>query len=292
MNDQKQFQKMNTWILFIKIALVFLSLFLVAFLIELSSININFELLEIWFHLSFHSIVILLLLRSFKKYNIRAKYVFGNLSIGEESWLSLIGIKVLLLVFSLLAVISLISVAGFIDPNIYKQITEEPSASIYGESYVFSTFLISLTIGPMMEELLFRGYLFSKWGERIGVTKAMIFSSLLFAFIHFNSGFISHFVSGLFFTMVYLKTNKLILPILLHSFHNLIVGITFFILPETEPVIEGEWLVEIIQELQFVLNILTLLFILLIPFVWYVLYRYFKNASTAIPYYVNQNRNT
>lgn len=49
---------------------------------------------------------------------------------------------------------------------------------------------------------------------------------------------------------------------------------------------------ETIQELQFILNILTLLFILLIPIVWYVLYRYFKGVSKTVPYYVNQNRNT
>lgn len=104
---------------------------------------------------------------------------------------------------------------------------KEDSLFVLGGLAVFASI-----IGPIVEEILFRGILFpavkKKWGTRVG----LISTSLFFALIHFNLfQFIPIFGLGLILTFLYEKTGNLVPSITLHAMNNTVsVVLTFTLL--------------------------------------------------------------
>jgi membrane protease YdiL (CAAX protease family) len=82
--------------------------------------------------------------------------------------------------------------------------------------------ILTVDIVPAIaEETLFRGVFLNNLTRHYGVLKALIVISVLFAFIHVNpSVIVSIFLLGLILGYVYLKTENLIYPIMLHFFYN------------------------------------------------------------------------
>ncbi len=79
-----------------------------------------------------------------------------------------------------------------------------------------------VVVGPVFEELLFRGWLLGSLRESWGDSKALVFSSVLFALIHGDPWATpALFVLGMVFGGVYLKTGSLFGSILLHGMWNL-----------------------------------------------------------------------
>ncbi|CAM5219132.1 hypothetical protein UACE39S_03226 [Ureibacillus acetophenoni] len=233
--------------------------------------------------------ILFILIHSFKKYHISIRNLFGSLSISNVYWLKLITIQLLITIFGVFSITTIFMVVGLSNSEFLKSFLTELDLSSTENNFLYSIlfYILSITLTPVMEELLFRGYLFNKWGANQGVVKAMIFSSLLFSLLHFNSGFITHFFNGIFYCLVYLKTKKLILPILLHAFNNFVAGAVIF-LPADNTTYEVDKLLESIKEMQFVLNVGTVLFIILIPIVCYILYQYYKGATLITPYQKNK----
>ncbi len=76
-------------------------------------------------------------------------------------------------------------------------------------------------IAPIVEEILFRGFLLNRWCQKYGTGKAVFFSSLIFAGFHFD--IIGGFVFGAVLSLIYLRTKTLVGPILVHISNNTIV---------------------------------------------------------------------
>lgn len=74
--------------------------------------------------------------------------------------------------------------------------------------YFFRILVVSTSAG-FCEEFFFRGFLQPIFSERLGITKGLLLTSFLFAFMHFDlSIFIGIFLLGLFFGyLVYLTKN-------------------------------------------------------------------------------------
>ncbi len=87
---------------------------------------------------------------------------------------------------------------------------------------VLSWMLVLITvIGPVAEELFFRGLLYGWLRTRIGVVRGLGLSALLFAGLHGNAiVFFPIFFLGLLFGWVYERTGSLIAPVAIHVFHN------------------------------------------------------------------------
>jgi membrane protease YdiL (CAAX protease family) len=83
--------------------------------------------------------------------------------------------------------------------------------------------LVLCLLGPFVEELTFRGLLLPAWASRSGRRWALFWSSVCFAVLHRDLGgaFVFGFVTGL----VFLRTNGLALPILIHASYNTIVSV-------------------------------------------------------------------
>ena len=105
---------------------------------------------------------------------------------------------------------------------------EDPVVLIWthGDHYPIANllnFLFLILIGPFIEELFFRGLLLASWASRWGPTRAVIFSSLLFAVLHLE--ILGSFIFGVVVSLTFLKTGSLWLPFIIHVTNNALVWI-------------------------------------------------------------------
>jgi len=78
-------------------------------------------------------------------------------------------------------------------------------------------------IGPVCEEIFFRGIILEGFAKKYDPTKAIIFSALIFGLIHLQPlQVIGAFFAGLILGWIYLKTKSLWVVIALHVINNFI----------------------------------------------------------------------
>lgn len=83
------------------------------------------------------------------------------------------------------------------------------------------TLLLVAVVGPVAEEIFFRGFVLTGLLRRFGVARALLLSSLLFGAFHIDPGAILlTFMLGLVLGWVYLKTGSIWPAIFAHSLHN------------------------------------------------------------------------
>ncbi len=99
-----------------------------------------------------------------------------------------------------------------------------------GKPLIVYSILLATVIGPIFEEIFFRGFCYKILKHRFGVKTAMISSSAFFALIHENSfAFWPIFVLGMILCYIYEKRQSLLAPMVLHVTHNLIFIYYFFL---------------------------------------------------------------
>ena len=81
---------------------------------------------------------------------------------------------------------------------------------------------VVVLIAPLLEEMIFRGFFQRILEYRLkDVTKAVLFSALTFAVVHFNPWWVVQiYLIGLFFGYVAWRTNSIWIPFLLHALNN------------------------------------------------------------------------
>ncbi len=133
-----------------------------------------------------------------------------------------------------IGIFTLFSLAGTL--NYFELLVEKLGKSASVLSYEMNTVwkyiisLISLAVLPAIcEELLFRGVIVNSLKSK-GYMFAIFISAFMFAIFHFSlSQLIYPFCFGIILSVVYLKTNNLLFPILLHFANNaLSVSIQYF----------------------------------------------------------------
>ena len=94
----------------------------------------------------------------------------------------------------------------------------------------FEPFMLigTVIIGPIFEEIFYRGLLYNKLKEISNAFIAVFISSILFAFLHmpgygFNIKMFSLVLDGILLTYCYEKTNNIYVPILVHSINNFFI---------------------------------------------------------------------
>ena len=135
-------------------------------------------------------------------------------------------------------------------------------------------FMIFIVVGaaPVVEELIFRGVLVSRWGVKWGVRAGIVVSAVAFGFLHANVigiGFV-----GLVAAILYFQTRTLIVPIVFHATNNAVATVGMY-LPggsDTSGVMVGDgWLG------------FLLVFVSLPVLIWY-LWRFWPARDAVIPY--------
>ncbi|AGB41871.1 CAAX amino terminal protease family [Halobacteroides halobius DSM 5150] len=165
----------------------------------------------------FYGGILFLIISKLYKSDIQIKKVIGNLSKKNEL-VKIFSITITLVIFSVGSLLSSLYFFNILFPSIINKIigfiNEIPSNNITLD-IIRSVFLV-----PIVEEVLFRYLLLGKMTIKLGIKKSIIISSIIFSILHIN--FIGSFVFAVVLSLVYLKTGKLILPILIHSFNNVI----------------------------------------------------------------------
>lgn len=95
--------------------------------------------------------------------------------------------------------------------------------------FMFSVFL-GMVIGPIFEEIFFRGFCYPVLKGKVGKFWAVVVTSAVFAGIH-NSGFAFWpiFILGVALTCLYEARKTLVSPIVMHIFHNTVFISYFFL---------------------------------------------------------------
>ncbi len=112
------------------------------------------------------------------------------------------------------------------EPQTIVQIYLKSSSDNY---LLYFTLFVAL-VGPVIEEIFFRGFTYTAFRHRWGVKWALVGSSGLFALMHLDLiTFFPIFVLGIFLAYLYEKTGSLVPSMVVHVTHNfLMVSATLF----------------------------------------------------------------
>jgi membrane protease YdiL (CAAX protease family) len=81
---------------------------------------------------------------------------------------------------------------------------------------------LAVSIGPIAEEILFRGVLYRLWERQWGWVAGALLSSTVFAIVHPNN-LIQAFLSAVLYACLYRRTGSLWASILCHFLYNLAI---------------------------------------------------------------------
>jgi uncharacterized protein len=218
---------------------------------------------------------------------LKLQYLVGNLR-PSYRWLSLLGLAIIFLVFSLGAALlsfhGLSLVAPEFHQSLMKSLLDQESqvsvVPIINECWQIINYVV---IAPITEEFIFRGVLLHRLATKWNLTTAIWMSSIIFGMLHPNPIGIS--VVGIAWALLYLKTKTLVVPIIAHCMNNTIVVMIDFLSTwaEVKPnspstISDNEW-------------ITGLLFVAIsLPFVVHFIYRRFPRQDQPLPYLANQAR--
>lgn len=91
--------------------------------------------------------------------------------------------------------------------------------------------VVAAIIAPIVEELLFRGFVYPAFRQAFGVALAIVFNGLVFALVHFDTFlFVPLAIIGFALAWLFEKNNALGPPILLHAINNLVsIGTLYYL---------------------------------------------------------------
>lgn len=86
------------------------------------------------------------------------------------------------------------------------------------------TFVLTVVLAPIVEEVIFRGVLLGAIAKRFGVIAGILVSSLLFTLVHLDPlQMLSAFPLGVYLAIMYYKTGSIYPGIILHASWNLFI---------------------------------------------------------------------
>jgi len=157
---------------------------------------------------------------------ISARNFLKNVLYGVIGYIALI--PVLILILSIIMVI--INMTKYIPA---KQPVVELFLKEKGAAFLTYSSLFAAIVGPVIEELFFRGFLYGALKKYIGIFWAMTATAILFAALHAHPvGFFPIVALGLLLAYIYEKTGTLVSSITIHMIHNLIMVLLVFLVKQ------------------------------------------------------------
>ena len=280
----------NNW--HIKSRYLFL-IFILSFIISIGIWSILFSdsfsddmapLSDVLFGYVWYGILFYLIYLFSKKASVDWRVLAGNFSI--EFFTS----KYILIVLPLMA----ISIAGVFlfyyplsiwFPDLVKYLLIDNEIKLIwleGENYKLAnllSFFNVVIIVPIIEEIFFRGFLLTSMANKWGIKKAIVISSIFFGIGH--ADLIGATLFGFVLSVIYLKTNSLFAPIIIHIANNTTAFIVYYLYIYSDNTVytisdfQGDWWIGLIA--------------LMIGLPWFI-YFYRKEYSKqylSIPYFQN-----
>ncbi len=105
------------------------------------------------------------------------------------------------------------------------------SSVLQGSSLIFLFFLLRFTVGPLCEEVVFRGLFFVAFRKYANLFWAILSSACLFSILHldFFPTMISSFMAAVLLCFLYEKTRSLMLCITIHAVGNVFNNLYFIL---------------------------------------------------------------
>lgn len=152
---------------------------------------------------------------------------------------------------------------------------ESEMARAFLPAHLALTFLAAGLLAPVLEEIVFRGFLYQAWERRFGWFVAMLLVSVIFGLYHRQ--FWSAFASSIVFVCLYRRTGTLWAPIIVHAIANISLWYPLMgrhVLPR-DPDVASD-----LSHWEFHLSMLA---VAIIALPWYVWLASNKRESTAPP---------
>ncbi|PIU42119.1 MAG: hypothetical protein COS99_01840 [Candidatus Omnitrophica bacterium CG07_land_8_20_14_0_80_42_15] len=164
--------------------------------------------------------------KKIKNLGLSVSSFFKNIFIGLSGYLAALPA----ILGSLLLVVWIAKLVNYEPPvePVLKLFLEEKNVIFIFYSAVFVTIL-----GPICEEIFFRGFLFASLRKRMGSVRAILITSAFFSLLHTNMiGFIPIMILGVLLAYLYEVTGSLVSPIIVHIIHNTGMMAFIFLLKE------------------------------------------------------------
>lgn len=91
-------------------------------------------------------------------------------------------------------------------------------------AYLLNYMFIAVIVGPILEELVYRGFLYRAWERQWGWMRAMIATAIVFGLAH-PSHMVSAAIGSIVYVAVLRRTGTIWGPIVVHSAFNLVVNL-------------------------------------------------------------------
>lgn len=172
-------------------------------------------------------------------YFVLRKYIFEKSEKVQMSFpnILLYGITTIILGYFIVFIQSYIRSAFGIIPGF--EVPENITSELQNlKTWEIPILFSSIIVLPLSEELFFRGFILKGLLKKHGILLSLLISSLLFAAIHFgwySMNIISlklvfiTFIGGLIAGALFIKTERIIYPILFHITWNLIANLSDYI---------------------------------------------------------------
>ncbi len=155
---------------------------------------------------------------------LRSSSFFRNVLAGINSYIFMLPILLAVLLFS----IWILDLFGYSPPPqpVFEAFMEEERSRVL----LFLTIFVSV-LGPLVEEIFFRGFMYSAIKKRMGVLAAAFLSAAVFSLLHANIvGFLPIMALGVLLAYLYETTGSLVASMTVHILHNsAIICFVFFI---------------------------------------------------------------
>jgi len=172
------------------------------------------------------SLVVVILLFGLYKKNIRTELFDKPLE--KKKIFKLVTIAFLARIVLLIVITGILFIASFflgdLIENIINKGIDYQWSAFDGVGKVESVlgFMSFVILGPIQEELFFRGVVFGYLRKHYSAILAVVYATVVFTLAHFHPGlYLSSFGIGLLLSFVYLRWNNLWYSIILHILFNL-----------------------------------------------------------------------
>ncbi|MCX5678375.1 MAG: CPBP family intramembrane metalloprotease [Candidatus Omnitrophica bacterium] len=157
---------------------------------------------------------------------LSVKNFFRNVYYGIVAYIALI--PVLIGIISVIAIV--ISLTKY-SPQ--KQAVVELFFKEKDVSFLLYTSLFAAVAGPIVEEIFFRGFLYSAIKKYIGIFWATLISAACFALLHAHLvGFLPILALGILLAYLYEKTGTLVSSVTVHMIHNIGMVLLVFLVKQ------------------------------------------------------------
>jgi uncharacterized protein len=174
-----------------------------------------------------------------------------------------------------------LSFPEYVNQLLTQNVLINGSNSLYPQLYDNLMLFSLLIYSPLVEELIFRGFLLQRWSVKWGLRWGVIASSVLFGMLHLNNP-LGLTLFGLVMGLLYVRTRSLWVPIGCHALNNLAaVGLDRF----SQVASGGE--TSTVADIQSLWWISLILVVISIPLLGHFIWRSWPQPMDKIPYLIN-----